>query len=69
MTFTLADGTRVERQISRCYLGLPQGEYYTPVIPGEPGDQALLGVVTLEILRLVFHLFSRTLHPMCMMLA
>ena len=69
MTFTLADGTRVERQISRCYLILPQGEDYTPVILGEPGDEALLGVVTLEILGLVFNPFSRTLHPMRMMLA
>ncbi len=69
MTFTLADGTKVERQISRCYLVLPQGEDYTPVILGEPGDEALLGVVTLEILGLVFHPFSRTLHPMRMMLA
>ena len=69
MTFTLADGTRVERQISRCFLVLPQGEDYTPVILGEPGDEALLGVVTLEILGLVFNPFSRTLHPMRMMLA
>ncbi len=69
MTFTLADGTRVERHISRCYLVLPQGEDYTPVILGEPGDRALLGVVTLEILGLVFNPFSRTLHPMRMILA
>ena len=69
MTFTLADGTRVERQISSCYPALPQGEDYTPVILGEPGDEALLGVVTLEILGLVFSPFSRTLHPMRMMLA
>ncbi len=69
MTFTLADGTRVGRQLSRCYLVLPQGEDYTPVILGEPGDEALLGVVTLEILGLVFNPFSRTLHPMRMMLA
>ena len=69
MSFTLADGTRVERQISRCYLVLPQGEDYTPVILGEAGDEALLGLVTLEILGLVFNPFSRTLHPMRMMLA
>ena len=69
MTFTLADGTRVERPISRCHLILPQGEDYTPVVLGEPGDEALLGVVTLEILGLVFHPFSRTLHPMRAMLA
>ncbi len=69
MTFTLADGTRVQRRISRCYLILPQGEDYTPVVLGEPGDEALLGVVTLEILGLVFHPFSRTLHPMRALLA
>ncbi|PYS11939.1 MAG: aspartyl protease, partial [Acidobacteria bacterium] len=31
---------------------------------GEPGDAALLGVVTLENLGLVFNPFTRTLHPM-----
>ena len=67
--FSLADGTTVTRRISTCYLTLPQGQDYTPVILGEPGDQALLGVVTLEILGLVFHPFSRTLKPMRMMLA
>ena len=68
-TFTLVDGTTIQRRISRCYLVLPQGEEYTPVILGEPGDQALLGVVTLEILGLLFNPFSRTLQPMRMMLA
>ena len=69
MTFTLADGTTVQRRISTCYLLLPQGEDYTPIILGEPGDEALLGVVTLEILGLVFNPFSRTWQPMRMMLA
>ncbi len=68
-TFTLVDGTRVQRNIAECYLVLPQGETHTPVILGEPGDEALLGVVTLEELGLLFHPFSRTLHPMRMMLA
>ena len=67
--FTLADGTSVQRRISTCYLIFEQGEDYSPVILGEPGDEALLGVVTLEILGLIFHPFSRTLHPMRMMLA
>ena len=67
-TFTLADGTRVQSNIAECYLILPQGETHTPVILGEPGDEALLGVVTLEELGLLFHPFSRTLHPMRMVL-
>ena len=35
---------------------------------GEDGDQALLAVVTLEILGLVFNPFDRTLQPMRMLL-
>jgi len=50
MDFTLADGAIVKRNISECYIVLPQGEGHTPVILGEPGDEALLGAVTLEIL-------------------
>ena len=63
-TFTLADGTTVQRGISECYLMLPQGETHTPVILGEPEDEGLLGVVTLEILGLVLNPFTRTLQPM-----
>ena len=69
MTFTLADGTRIERNISECHIALPQGDGHTPVILGEPGDEALLGVVTLEELGLVLNPFQRSLHPARMMLA
>ena len=67
-TFSLADGTKIERQISECHIALHVGEGHSPVILGEPGDEALLGVVTLETLGLVFNPFSRTLHPMRMLL-
>jgi len=69
MNFTLADGTTVERQVSECHISLPQGEGHTPVILGQPGDEALLGIVTLEILGLVLNPFNRTLQPMRMLLA
>ena len=69
MTFTLADGATVEREISECHITLPQGEGHTPVILGEPGDEPLLGIVTLEILGLVLNPFTRTLQPMRMLLA
>lgn len=69
VTFTLADGTVVERPVSECYVILPQGEAHTPVILGQPGDEALLGVVTLEILGLVLNPFTRELQPMRMLLA
>ena len=68
-TFVLADGVRVRRRISECYLMLPQGETPTPVILGEPeDDQALLGAVSLEELALVLNPFSRTLYPMRLLL-
>lgn len=69
VVFTLADGTAIQRQVSECHIALPQGEGHTPVILGEPGDEALLGVVTLEILGLVLNPFTRQLQPMRMLLA
>jgi predicted aspartyl protease len=67
-SFTLADGTQVERSVSECHIALQQGDGHTPVILGEPGDEPLLGVVTLEILGLVLNPFNRTLQPMRMLL-
>lgn len=61
--FSLADGTRIERDVSECYILLPQGEGHTPVVLGEPDDAALLGVMTLEELGLVLNPFNRTLQP------
>jgi len=68
LEFTLADGTTISRDVSECYILLPQGEGHTPVILGEESDEALLGVVTLEILGLVLNPFNRTLQPMKMLL-
>ena len=55
--------------MSECHLAPVQGDGYTPVILGESGDEALIGVVTLEIRGLVFNPFSRTLQQMRMHLA
>jgi predicted aspartyl protease len=68
-TFTLGDGAQIQRAISECHLALPQGDGHTPVILGQPDDQPLLGVVTLEILGLVLNPFNRTLQPMRMLLS
>ena len=68
LSFTLADGTTVERSVSEALVEFPQGKAHTPVVLGEGRDTALLGVVTLEILGLVLNPFDRTLHPMRMML-
>ena len=61
LTFVLADGTKIKRNISECYISLPQGRTHTPVVLGKPGDEALLGVVTLEELGLVLNPFQRSL--------
>jgi predicted aspartyl protease len=69
VVFSLADGTPIERGVSECHLSLPEGDGHTPVILGEPGDEALLGAITLEELGLVLNPFTRKLQPMRMMLA
>ncbi len=69
LTFVLADGTEIERVVSECHITLPQGEGHTPVILGEADDEALLGVVTLEILGFVLNPFNRTLRPARLLLA
>ena len=69
LAFGLADGTATERDVSECHLALPQGEGHTPAILGEAGDEALLGVVTLEILGFVLNPFNRMLQPARLLLA
>jgi predicted aspartyl protease len=69
MTFALADGTMINRDVSECHIELPQGDGHSPVILGEAGDEALLGVVTLENLGFVLNPFSRTLQPARLILA
>jgi predicted aspartyl protease len=69
MTFALADGTLIDRDVSECHIAFPQGDGHTPVILGEAGDEALLGVVTLEVLGFVLNPFNRTLQPARLLLA
>lgn len=68
-TFTLADGTHVERNVSECHIELLDKDGHTPVILGEEGDEALLGVITLEEFGFMLNPFSRTLQSMRLRLA
>ena len=63
-SFTLADGTTIEREISECHIALAGEDSHTPVILGQPGDEPLLGTVTLKNLGLVLDPFKRTLQAM-----
>lgn len=69
MSFSLADGTTVKRKISSAYFEYEGEGGPAPVVYGEEGDTALLGATTLEALGLVLNPFTRTLHPMRMLMA
>jgi clan AA aspartic protease len=64
LDFTLADGAVIERDVSECQIRINGDQRHSPVILGIPGDEPLLGVVTLEILGLVLDPFQRTLRRM-----
>ena len=69
VTFTLADGTRMERCVSECHISLEGNDGHTPVILGEADDEPLLGIVTLENLGLILDPFKRELRTMQMRLS
>lgn len=64
LSFAMADGTPIDREIGECRIELAGESRHTPVILGIPGDEPLLGAVTLEILGLVLNPFQRKLQPM-----
>jgi clan AA aspartic protease len=69
VSFVLADGTTIERDVSECQIEFAGQQAHTPVILGENGDEALLGIITLEILGFVLDPFKRTLQAMKMRLS
>lgn len=69
MSFALADGTSIRRQVCSAYFEYKGEGGPAPVVYGEEGDETLLGATTLESLGLVLNPFTRTLHPMRMLLA
>ena len=65
----MADGSSVKRKVSSAYFEYEGEGGPAPVVYGEEGDTALLGATTLESIGLVLNPFTRTLHPMRMLLA
>lgn len=51
-TFTLADGSTIRREVGNAFLRIDGRRAPSPVIFGEKGDGALLGVIALESLGL-----------------
>ena len=69
MSFSLADGTVLKKRVCSAYFELGGEGGPAPVVYGEQGDEPLLGATTLESLGLVLNPFTRTLHPMRMLMA
>jgi clan AA aspartic protease len=67
--FVLADGTKISRKVGDAYFEYNNEGGSAPVIYGESQDEALLGITTLEALGLVLNPFTRTLHPMRLLMA
>lgn len=68
-TFSLADGTGVERAVGSAFFQLGERRGAAPVIFGEPGDAPLLGAIALEALGLMLDPLRRELRPMRLWLA
>lgn len=64
VTVVLADGTKLERDVSECKIALHGTKGTTPFLLGEPGDEPLLGVITLETLGFILDPYKRTIGPM-----
>jgi clan AA aspartic protease len=69
MSFSLADGTTLKRKVSSAYFEFEGEGGPAPVVYGEEGDSPLLGATTLESIGLVLNPFTRTLHPMRLLMA
>ena len=69
MSFSLADGTTLKRKVCSAYFDYGGEGGPAPVVYGEEGDEPLLGATTLESLGLILNPFTRTLHPMRMLMA
>lgn len=67
-TFTLADGTRMTREIGSAIFSVNGEQAASPVIFGEPGDSLLFGTVSLEALGLILDPIRRELRPLPMIL-
>lgn len=66
--FRLADGTKIRRPVGSAYITFQGRKTASPVVLGRNGDNALLGVLTLEALGLILDPFKRQLHPAKLML-
>ena len=65
-SFSMVDATEIKREVGNAAFTFEGETDVSPVIFGEPGDEPLLGAVTLEAMGLALHPFNRELRPMKM---
>lgn len=68
-TFWLADNRSVRRRIGHAFFEIQGCDGISKVIFGRPGDEPLLGALTLEALGLSLDPLKRKLHPLKLMIA
>ena len=66
--FALADGKIIKRNISSALITYEGKEMAAPVVLGEKGDDAILGVTTLESFGLMVDPFNRKIYHSKLML-
>lgn len=69
IAFSMADGTSIKRRVASGYFEFEGEGGPASIVYGEEGDIALLGATTLGSIGLVLNPFTRTLHPMRMLIA
>lgn len=69
MRFSPADGTILKRKVCLAYFEFEGQGRPASVVYGEDADELLLGTTTLVSQGLVLNPFTRTLHPMQMLMA
>jgi predicted aspartyl protease len=67
--FTLADGSQISRKVGDALFMLNGQRGSSPVIFGQRGDSALLGIISLDALGLMLDPIRRELRPLRLMLA
>lgn len=60
--FSLADGRTIKRKLGSALINFKGRELAVPVVLGEKGDSALLGVTTLESFGLMLDPFRRQIY-------
>lgn len=69
LTFTLADGTKIERELGDALFEIEGILGAAPVVFGKKGDSFLLGAITLEALGFILDPFKRKLRPIKLFMA